>query len=681
MNPKKLLQGLTKTTPSYGDSPEPEGRTQDERYSDLYNDIVHALLDLDIEVSKRNSYMNKRYRAVYQDGIYHDIDIAANEWFAEYNLLRRVVDIQTSQLFGRGFNVVSDYSKEDLSAYEQNPAEKEAMKLKNKRLKAQAELRQKLVKAIITDNGGMQIFEDGGRIGSAMGMTVYKVAPDVKNKKAEITLLETPQNYRAGWSDNNFRERDFDAFVYQISLSKANRLYKDRLPEGANFRESRVGSPLEDSTAADINTNNGIRSLEQPTNTDRRMVTVVEFVGYLSEWGGDGESIYEVEDGEETRFSALCVGGYIVDVETDEKLLPRYFPINNQQVPRQPWGDADIVDSLIDINKEIVRLMADMGVWADKNLWKILMGKGLSNEQMLRLKGKRRTTKMLGMAQDQTIEEVQTSSQPLTEFARLVDQKIDLFVRIAGIGRVLLDDPTINANSNQALMTTLKGVVDIVESKQKRWTPALREMFRFALELSAQFAPAIKPALTDDPNWDLDIEWPPVLRREDATYQTMLLNMFNANAMSLETYLQKAMGDGAADEIDRLRDESTDPLLLAILSKQLPLLAQQLIAPPPPPGSGEPDIKYNVSVKADATADPVANADLIRVVDPQLPDEGVASTAVQGMTPSPQALGSQASPTLTADQNTGQAASQPGSGAPAVSASGAAAQANQNAGR
>lgn len=651
-----------------------------ETQAELHQAIIRALQGLDYDVTQRNNYMKTRYDAIYADGLYRTLDI--DGWFAEYNLVGRVVDIFTSQLFGREFNMVSDYSKEDLSAYDGNPDEQGAMQLKNKKLKADAEMRMKVAKSIIADNGGMTRFEDGGRIGSALGETVYKVFPDSKKKRVVISLLESPQNYRAGWSDDDFRERDFDAYVMQISVDKANRDYGSKLEKDQTFFTSVPGNPLIDAVGTpnpnDTNSN-GIPSLRTGTNiaqSARKMVTMVDFVGYLPGWGVEGGKVVKVESGKEKPFCVYDVGGFVVDTITDEKYLPKYYPIPNRKVPRQAWGAADVSDSLIDINKEIIRLEADQMAWADKNLWKIMLGKGIPEESLSKLKGKSRKTKLLAVGLEQDLTEVATSGQPLSEFAKLIEQKLDLFVRIAGVGRVLFDDPTINANSNQALMTTLKGVVDIVTTKQKIWEAAFTEMFTDATYMASTFIPELKEVLDDDPNWSFRVEWPSVFHREDQTYQTSLLNQVNAKVLSLETYLQKSLGTDAAEELDRIRDNYKDPVTAAIMGGITAELAQQTVTPKPE-GPVPPEVKYNVQVKADASLDPIANADIIRVVDPQLPDTGAESAAKGGAMPTPDQV-KQAQ--LSAGENTGQSSSMPGSGAPAVSPEGAVATAAQNRG-
>jgi hypothetical protein len=672
--------------------------SKDELYKELYHDIIQSLTGLEYDVSARNSYMNRRYRAVYKDGVYQGIDIPAGEWFAEYNLVARVVDIMTTQLFGRGFNMVSTYSKEDVSVYQDDDPNKQAMQLKNKKLKADADLRMRVGRAIIKDNGGMAKFEDGGRVGSSMGMTAFKMYPDTKTKKIVISLLEKPQNLRFGWKGDNFREWDFAAYVYQISVDSANREYGHLLKPGETFQQSKLGLPLQNLGLIDTTTVYGQVAQGQPVETDRPMVTVVDFTGNLKGWATDGKSVKEVDIGKESPFSVLCVGGRVGDIVTNEEQLPKYYKIDNRWVPGQSWGDADISESLMDINKEIVRLMRDMGVWADKNLWKTLLAKGFTPEGIAVLKGKKRTTKVLTASPEQDLTEVGSTTQPLTEFAKLVDQKIDLFVRLAGVGRVLFDDPTVNANSNQALMTTLKSTVDLVESKQKRWNPELINMFTDALYMAAKFIPGLQEALDDDPDWEFLVEWPSVLRREDPAFQTMWLNFMNRGIVSAETFMQKALPVyDTEEEIDRIRDEMSDPIMAAIMGNQLGEVAHQTINKSlgiPPWGYVLPKVSLKGELAPQETGNMAHNFGWDQ--GPYGPDigptgyEGAQANAnfdnagfVKDTKDGPQPVyhGPQpANPQLTPDQNQGQTASQPGSGAPSVSPAGAVAQANQQAG-
>lgn len=676
----------------------------------LHSDIVGALTALEYDVTKRNEYMRTRYDAIYVDGLYRDLDI--DGWFAQYNMVARVVDIMTTQLFGRGFDPVSTYSKEDLSVFDESqPDQKQQMddmKLKNKKLKADADLRHRVALAIIKDNGGMGRYEDGGRIGSALGTTVWKQYKDVKNKKVVQTLIESPENVRVGWRDDDFREWDHISYVYQMSVDSATRKYIKRLPDGCVFATSTYGSPLVDNfgsgnTADPLNQN---ASDGRVPETQRPMVAVIDFCGFLPEWGVVNGKLQKVKRGDETEFSVLDIGGYPVSAIIKEKDLPKYYVVNNRQNPRQAWGASDVSDTLLDINKEIVRLMADEMSWADQNLWKIILGIDMTEESLAKLKNKRRRTKVVAVSPGQDLKEMSSSNQPLSEFERLASQKVDMFIRLSGVGRVMFDDPSVNANSNQALMTTLKGVVDIVESKQKRWAPVLETMMTDALYMAADFIPGLSEALSDDPSWFFTIEWPSILRREDASYQTMWLNFLQRGVVSVETFMQKTLPiTDTGEEMDRIIDEMQNPFFSAILGAQVGSLAQMAINK----YKGIPPWGYvipKVQLKGDLAPQEVGNiahnfnwdqgpyGDAIGPTGyqgAQADDAYMNSDFLQkpadGIVDGPQANfhGAQptqnANPQLTADQNTGQTASQPGSGAPAVSPAGAVNAHNQQHGR
>ena len=627
---------------------------------DLAVAVEQSLKDLEYDATKRNTYISTREDYLYGNGLYSKIDFEVGQWFAEYNYLLRVIDIHASQLMGRPFNVYSYYDKKDLTPVEGKPDELEIAKLENAKAKANADTRKRVVDAIIRDNGGFAKFKDGARIGSAFGNTVYKMWFDKEQNRIRITLIESPQNYRAGWTDSDFRERDFDAYIWQISESRAYRDHGSILGENETFATSKFGQPLE------------LVETTREAESDRKMVTVTEFNGYLQGWAGKKGKMVRVKRGEETPVNLMLVGGHVAQIITDEGELPSYYIINNRQEPRAAWGKSDLPQSALDINQEIVQLQADMMTWANKNLFKLIQAKGFTPDGIP--KKKPRKMQVVAMSQEQSLEEMQVNNQSLSEFQHLLEQKMDAFVRITGVGRVLFDDPQTNTNSNQALITTLKPVIDIVEDKQSRWEPVLAEMFTDALKLSAKYLKELKDAVLDDENWFLCIEWPSVLRREDSAYQSMWLNRLNASTISLETYMEK-MGDDYSEEIDRLTDEMQNKVPAAILGKMLGALAQNIISPPsntPTP----PPVKYNVNVKADATLD-------------QLTNDGVI-TEVMGAgeyQPAPEAASQPQQPEVggqitSPDQNSegSQPMSQPGTGQPPVSPEGAVAQQAQNLG-
>lgn len=722
-----------------------------EEYPEVVGAIYNALKRVDSDVARRNTYIDERDRKIYETGLFDGLEFPNLADKTLYNYLRRAVDIQVSQLMGRTFNVYSNYNKEDESALaemaqqtapqpapqpapetmppemaamgqdmagmggmppeagmapeqgqEPNPeSQTKLLDAKNKLKQSNADTRKKLIDAIIRDNGGDDLFKRGARVGSAYGTTVYKMWLDEDEKRIKVSLLETPQNYYAGWSDSDFRERDWDAYVYQISQTSAYSKYGKQLGEGQEFAVTQDGMPFTSFVSTDqnllVNDNT-----TQDTRTQNPMVTVVDFVGILPGWSLINGKFEEVKRGQEKPFCAYIVGKKIVRMYSEDRYLPRYYVIRNIEEPRRAWGRSDVNDAMIQVNQTMIQVMSTWTTLFEKEVSPVYMAKGFEGQQIPKRERLRPT--FIPMAPEQDIQLLSPSTAFTGESQTLISELKDAFMRVSGIPRVMFDDSTINPVSNQALMTTMKGLIDIVEDKQARWTPVLIDMFTEALNLATYIAPEIKQAVKED-DWFLKVEWPSVLRREDATYQQMWLNLFNAGVISLETYYEKLGFNDTTEEIDRLRDELKDKTTAAVLGRQIGALAQQVIAPPQ--GGPQPDVKINL--RGDLTPNQEAN-----LASQQGFNEGPfpPSSGPQGQTglkaqenvdnqgyiaggnqmggeaiqygPDGQPLPpvqDQANPQLTVDQNTGQTASQPGSGAPAVSPQGAINQMNQREGK
>lgn len=678
---------------------------------------------LDYDVTLRNKEMNKRDRYTYGEGLWETIKIPNGFDKTLYNFFPRIIDIHSSQLMGRPFQIYSYYNKDDISIYPNESPEQKDAENQNKLKKEAADSRKRIVDAIIRENGGYKIFKDGARIGSLYGTTIYKGWWDADTNNFRIQLLESPQNYRAMWSDSNFRDRDGDAYVYQITPSKAYRLYGSTLPAGQAFATATETNPW-GATEGGSNTADPIdqsTNTTLPIQTQIPMVTVVDFTGYMPGWKLENDVISRCDYGKENEISVLIVGRQVVQKISDPFLLPEYWVINNRQVPRRAWGESDISESALQTHATLLERMSDYITLTNKSLFPLLLAKGFDPAALP--KKKQREMAVVAAELDQSIEAVNMPTAFGYDYEKLIDRLLDFLVRETGVGRVLFDDPTINPSSNQALMTTLKGVIDIVEDKQSRWEPVLADMFQKALEKAAHFDKKIAASIASDDNWYLYTRWPSVLRREDATYQQMWLNRFNSNTVSLDTYLEAMGTEDVSEEKDRIRDNMKDPVSAAILGKQLSELAhftifQSLGIPlygfnqpkitlrgdltPQQEGNlaqnqGFNDGPFGASVGPQGREGEYADQNVINQgfvqggtqpyakygmptgVTPGQPIHPATPGAGQGApgAPAPQA----ANPQLTSDQNTGQTASMPGSGATAVSAQGAINQHHQRKGK
>lgn len=677
--------------------------------------VMSALRDLEYDVSTRNHYMNTRDAYVYGSGLWTNVEIDEGNNATMYNFLPRVVDVHTAQLMGRGFRVFSTYEKSDVSLFDDisdpDGSRKSAAMLENKKRQSDADARKRAIDSIIRDNGGMDLFKSGARGGSLYGETIFKMWFDKDEQRIKIVNIESPQNYRAGWSNTNFRERDFDAYAYQMSASQANRLYAGKLKDGSEWSFTPEGSPFGNSSegnTSDPISNNGSNP-DLPTQTQRKMVTCIDFTGYLDGWAPDGKTFKKVKYGQEKKISCLIVGGHVVQSISDEKLMPSFYPIQNRFVPRRSWGDSDLPDSALEINADYIERMSDYVTIMNKTVFPMYQMKGFDPASLPRKKP--REIVAVSMTQDQSIDIVQTPAGALAqEFGAILNELKEAFVKVTGIGRVLFDDPSAVSDSNQAMLTSMKGVIDIVEDKQSRWEPALDRMFNDALHLAAEHISDLKDVINTEEDWHLRFEWPSALRREDSTYRTMWLNEFNAGTISFDTYLEKIGIEDVSEEIERIRDNYADKTTAAIASNSRKELAMGLISPPQAP---QPDVKislkgtltpeqegnlaesqgfnkgpFGASIGPQGSQGEAANENLANQGDLAgnpfsggLPINHDPSGAVIGGAPAG-APSNTPNPTMTTDNNQGAApTSQPGSGLPAVSPEGAIAMNNQQTGR
>jgi len=331
---------------------------QEEIRAELVADIKTALREVQQDVNTRNVYMNERDRVIYEEGLFEGIDFPDGSDKTLYNYLQRAVQIHTSQFMGRGFQVYSTYNKQELSIYPEGSPELQQAELENKKLKGYSETRQRVISAIIEDNGGMAKFEQGAELGSAYGETIYKSYLDKKAGKVVISLLETPQNYFPLWSDSDFRERDGDAYVYQMSLAKAQKNYGSKFAQGELMSITTEGDPFTNNNTADPINQTQAASPTPATQSGRKMVTLIEYTGIIVGWcyRGKGE-FYRCKPGEEKPFNVLIVGDKIVESITSEDYMPRYWRIPNKVVPRRTHGASDISTSAIAVNKTLIEVI------------------------------------------------------------------------------------------------------------------------------------------------------------------------------------------------------------------------------------------------------------------------------------------------------------------------------------
>jgi len=531
-------------------------------YSTTKDDFVHAVYgafsETTTEVEERNAKIDERDEFIYGERLEQSIDVPVGHDFTPVNWLRRTVEIHKNMFMGRPFQVVSTYDSLNLSTAA-DQEDQQRLQLENKKLKEYAEARKNMIDAIIIDNGGHALFSGLAESASAIGDAAIKTYYDEEDEKFVISPIESVENLYVIWGDNDFRDKQAIAYAYQVSKEEAIEDFD--APE--DVPTSSLGHPF--TTVGYVHS--------QKSLSNQKMVTIMEVTGKIPGWSHKDGKCVKVKAGEETDINCVIVGNQLRRVTSDPKKLPKYYILPNKRQRKRAWGMSDVSDAAININVTYIETLSDWRTLASKVNFQKYKAFGFGQDTQLP-KYESRKVQVLNLTEGQDIQPLDNGDANRLDFQAQMEELKEQYVRETGISRVLFDDPSVTLNSNQALLTSMKPTSDIAEAKKQLWAPVLTEMFADALETIALFQPKIKDLVGDD-NFTLKIMWPSVMQKEDPIYQQMLLNRFNAGTMSIQSFME-AQGE-SKEEIDRLRDELTDPVTAAVHGKQVPLIAQTLI--------------------------------------------------------------------------------------------------------
>lgn len=569
----------------YPNSPPANGATDRIEENPLHAKFIAQaraqLSTLSGEIADRNTTIETNDAYVYGDYLRRSIKVPIGHDYTPVNWLRRVCEIHRTQTIGDGFTVSSSYHGLDVdNAFD--PSAKPQLKLENEKMKDAAEARGKLFSSIMRDNDGYALFANMAENGSAVGTSVLKAWYDKDKAKYCLDIVEAVENFYAAWSSNDFRNADFYAYIWQVSKRDAIKIYD----ADDTVTTSPLGSPL------NVQTIGGVAAQNISTQP---MVTIMEITGLVQGWKTDGfANLSECSIGDETPVNVFIVGNTIQQIIDEKKSMPHYYVFPNKKVRRRPWGQPDITSSAIAINQTYIETLSDWRTVQSKVNFPKFKGYGFGLGTQLPAP-RPRMVEIIGLGEGQDIQPLQNpNSQGAAEvdWLRTLDELKGAFVRECGISRQLFDIPDdAVSNSNQAAMTAMKSISDQVEARRTLWSPIIQKVFEDALEVLGEWDSSIKDLADQTDDWYIRVEWPPALRKDDPTYQTMLLNRLISGTTSVQTFLER-MGENAKEEIDRISDEMTNPITAAIHGKLLGMLAEFNIAGPPT--SAPPKVAINL---------------------------------------------------------------------------------------
>jgi hypothetical protein len=554
------------------------------------------------EVAARNTRIQENDAYIYGDLLEKMLDIPIGHDRTNVNWLRRAVEIHRAQFMGRGFTVASTYTTEDENTLpvdpqtnQPDPQAKQMLDIENDKRKQFAEKRRQLIEAVLRDNGSFSFWAQGAENASAIGDFIVKGWYDDDEGKYHLAPVDAVEHCYALWKKNDFREWDLFAYVYQVSKDEAQRLYN----VGPDVQTSPLGLPL-----AVLSTANTVEYIStQP------MVTIMEVTGLAEGWGTDGNGrICRKTVGEENPLNAVIVGTKVHKLIDDPKKLPKYYIFPNKKQRRRPWGMPDISKQAVNINITYIEAFSDWRELAAKVRFPKFKYLGFPfGSQLPPMQPRKAEGIPLIEGQDiQPLEMPNSAALGERGYPVQLDEIKSEFVREVGIGRVLFDAPDVQMDSGRALQqAAFKTISDITSSKQQLWEPIMTKMFSDILETLSLYDDTIKDLVTED-DWNFKIQWPSMLHQDDPAWHAIQLNRFNANLISVQSYLE-SIGVNAREEIDRLKSEMEDKTLSAIHGRLMQLLAEFNIAGPPT--SAPP--KINVNLRGDITPEQETNLSVL----------------------------------------------------------------------
>ena len=546
--------------------------------------VLDSFNDAETEVAERNEKIQELDDYVYGGRIERSLDTPVGHDFTPVNWLKRTVEVHKSMFMSRGFQVISTYDTQDPTMSE-DEQEAGRLKIENKKEKGFAEARKRLIDSIIKDNGGFSMWADLAESAGAIGDAAVKTYYDSDLKKFVISPIEAIDNLRVLWARDDFREKQAVAFVYQITKEEAISEYG----APADTPTSPLGQPL---------IFNADSPLPANVYSNQPMVTVLEITGKIEGWKAQNGVMVPATPGQENEFNALVVGEKVCRVIDDVKKIPKYYLLPNKRQRRRPWGISDITDAAIQINLTYVETLSDWRTVSAKVNFPKYKAFGFGIDTPLP-KSEPRKIQAIPLAEGQDLVSLDQGNPDKMDFQAQMEELKEQFVRETGVSRVLFDDPSVTLNSNQALLTSMKPTSDIAEGKKQLWGPVIEQMFKDALETIGQYEKDL--ADVTDGDFELKVMWPSVMQKEDPVYQQMLLNRFNSNTISLQSFFEQ-QGE-SKEEIDRIRDELEDPVTAAILGRIINVLAEQKVVPP----SDKPEVKTTVNLRGDLTPQQEAN--------------------------------------------------------------------------
>lgn len=405
--------------------------------------------------------------------------------------------------------------------------------------RALAEGRTKLLDAVHEDNALPLVFQRAVRTGSITGdsfifgaIPTFKTDEDGKKSFDRIRYwnVETPENIRIIWKDENFTEIGGFIKQYRISVAQAKKLFKEQI-EKKKF----TVSPDQD-----------VENAGRTPKSEVPMVTVKEYWDeseYLLLFNVDNKAVYYNKH--------------------DWGFVPLHY-VPNIHIPGEPKGTSDIEHEL-DPQQEYNERASDLADIIKEIAKPTYWGKNLDNLTEVR-SGQ---TVIYQVGDDGDIQAMPRSGETFPVENYLNDRKNDI-ISLSGLNQILYPGNQVLQSTGRALSVVMQGVNNKISLRKEWWIQAFKELNKTILFHAEVWIPNAKTIIGGFYKTEVFVS--SVLLRSVVDE----ISKFQAKVQSLTTTQHNVGISNPSEEQKLMKEELQDEILATEIAKQPGLLHQIL---------------------------------------------------------------------------------------------------------
>lgn len=428
--------------------------------------------------------------------------------------------------------------------------------------RARAEMAEKLYIRWLELTGWKTWLNDAAKTKSIYGKVVLKPRWNKRQKRPEVTVIESPQNLRIGWGSSDYTVMDWALYEYTLSPLEAMR----RFPgititfEGKGDRQRiNVLRHSDHSDPLGQLTNLRNRNDVQPSDYENKQVRIWDY------WAKQID-----EDGEEHIVNAFFVEGVLAAEPKRHDYLPDlpYIVIEHDHVPGSPEGLGD-VEPLIDVQIEMNRAFSH---WAQLIADEIDPAYQLDADNLppgMVAKGGQITAAGEGK-QIRPIEK-SVANFPIEQ---LVQGLYDAFHFRSGLSKILFTAPPGAQTAGRALHVQIEASANRIDPRRDRLYAGLEELLIFWGAMAEHANPEIMVGFDDQgqpvrkkiadvirgfSRWKMIA--PEITPRDNLEQITGVINKLNAKLISLEQAMDELGVDSPLAMIKMIEAERMNPRL------------------------------------------------------------------------------------------------------------------------